>query len=95
MRQKPPPATFSSKALSFYSNEGNNLNASGNPILIKSIDKVNFATHDNNLTTNREEKTGREDDSNEIMMIGLRNNATNMRSTNSNGTLSQLLHSLK
>ena len=58
---------------------------SGHPILIKSTDKVNFATHDNNLTTNREEK---EED-------GIANANNNLRSTASGGTLSQLLHSLK
>ena len=92
MRAKPPPATFSSKALSFYSNEHNQFAGSGNPILIKSTDKANFATHDHQLTTNREERTGREEDR-EITMHGLRNQATTK--SVSNGTLSQLLQSLK
>ena len=62
------------------------------PILIKSTDKANFATHDHQLTTNREERTGREEDR-EITMHGLRNQATTK--SVSNGTLSQLLQSLK
>ena len=56
MRSKPPATTFSAKALSFYSNENGGAGiGSKNAILIQSTDKVNFATHDNNMTTNREE----------------------------------------
>lgn len=59
MRSKPPVTTFSVKALSFYNSndEGDN-----NHILVQSADRHNFATHDQGLTTNREEldeSTGR------------------------------------
>ena len=58
MRSKPPVTTFSSKALSFYSGDYNqNVMMGGTSqeaILIESPDRVNFATHDQNLTTNRE-----------------------------------------
>ena len=86
MRSKPPATTFSVKALSFYSNE----NAPGigsNNILIQSTDKVNFATHDNNMTTNREEM-------NEETSRKNGGAADNMRTTAS-GTLTNLIQSLE
>ena len=61
-----------------------------NAILIQSTEKVNFATHDNNLTTNREE-TGKEEDTNASRRQGPHDN---MRTTAS-GTLSNLIQSIK
>ncbi len=78
MRQKPPATTFSAKALSFYSNENfknrrdqgaginNASNLTGNAILIQSTDKVNYQTHDNNMTTNREVPSHEEDQQSKI-----------------------------
>ena len=82
--------TFSSKALSFYSGdyEKNVMNGTQNgqmhPILIQSADRVNFATHDQNLTTNREEH------SKEIEMGESRMPGDQLRTTAS-GTLNNLI----
>ena len=82
MRSKPPATTFSSKALSFYAEGGENSNGQS-AILVKDIvDRQNFATHDNHLTTQRDEGTAGQD------------SEINLRVTHS-ATLTNLMQSLK
>ena len=82
MRQKPPATTFSVKALSFYGNDNRVMQT--NNILVQSTDKVNFATHDQQMTTNRETN---EDVANKT---GAR--MGNMRTS---GTLTNLIQSIR
>ena len=83
MRSKPPMTTFSAKALSFYGT-GNKPNGQ-EAILVQSADHINYATHDQNLTTNRED--------NGKNVTGQRL-GDNMRTTAS-GTLSNLMESIQ
>ncbi len=57
------------------------------PILIQSTDKVNYQTHDNNMTTNRE-VSNEEDKQSKI-------NIMNDFATTASGTLSTLVNSIK
>ena len=84
MRAKPPPTTFSSKALSFYNDADRTKDT--NNILIQSADRVNFATHDQNLTTNREQ-VSKEDEG--------KSRTDALRTTASGAMLSNLIVSLK
>ena len=88
MRAKPPPTTFSSKALSFYADKDRT--ADSNAILIQSADRVNFATHDQGLTTNREQNTQAEETTGRVQR-----DLDGLRTTASGAMLSNLIVSLK
>ena len=90
--------TFSSKALSFYSGDyeknvmnGTGQNAMVSNILIQSADRVNFATHDQQLTTNREEK----ETTQEIGGMGQSRMPGDQMRTTASGTLNNLIQDLK
>ena len=90
MRAKPPPTTFSSKAISFYN--GREEDTTNNPILIQSAERHNFATHDQGLTTNREsmaESTDRKVEGAHNMPTGKNNLHT------TSATLTNLIQSIK
>jgi len=80
--------TFSAKALSFYSGDGAGFYKS--PILVSSGEQINFLTHDNGLTTNREVPSGEDEniDSLKVRQDGEAN-------TTASGTLSNLVESIK
>ena len=88
MRQKPQPTTFSTKALSFYSGDGAVFYKS--PILVSSGDHINFLTHDNGLTTNREVPSGEDEN---IDYLKVRKDGD--PNTTASGTLSNLVESIK
>lgn len=51
MRAKPAPATFSTKALSFYNSEYPNGQQPGGGMIADSQERLNYATHDHNLSS--------------------------------------------